>query len=315
MVGLQSRQAVLRDSLSGLLARDSVLALARGDSSAIAIAMSEKLIVTLIQETATRYLDRIEIKLDSDVDGHGEGEFEVDTPLGKVTVGEWKVEVAVNEMVGVLSALTPSVDVSDTNRFHLALPIRIREGRGVVTLDFKWDSNSIFNVVCRDFATRQVLQGSILPQTHIVRGDLILSAGERGIVADPEFPSEKFPLSMALDQASWDRVRAALGEQDKLLRCGLLVNPDSVIAKLRDLGIQGLRFRLPRAVFRTFVLPTSVTQSVRILNAPVELSVTPHQLRISPGTLWYSAEIEARRSEGPAVPLPLPAGPSGGAGP
>jgi hypothetical protein len=88
------------------------------------------------------------------------------------------------------------------------------------------------------------------------------------------------------------------------------MNPDTLVTKLRRLGFRGLRFRLPRAIFRTIRLPASLTKSVRILDSPVELSVAPHQLRISPGLFWYSAEIEARRSREPAGPLPLPGGSS-----
>lgn len=304
---LRARHAALHDSLSVVLARDPLLNLTRDDSSDIALALSETLLTSMIQEVATRYLDRVEIDLE-DIEGHGDGELEIGSPIGGLTVGNWKVNVSAHEIAGVLSAQTPAIEVSGTNRIHLAIPIQIHQGQGAVTLAFAWDSRSVFNLVCRDFKTVQTIRGSILPQRHVVRGQMVLSASDEGIVANPDFPREKFPLSMTLTEASWSKLRAALKVQDKLFKCGFMINPDTVLARLRVMGLEGLRFGLPRRAFRTIFLPATISRAVRILTSPVELSVRPHQLRISPGLIWYSADIDARRSAGPDSLLPWPAG-------
>ena len=304
---LRKRRAALRDSLDRALAADSLIRIAARDSSDIAVALSGHVLVTLLQEVTTRYLDRVEVAVE-DLPGHGKGEFETNSPFGHLTVGEWKVQVRVHEFGGVLSAGLPTVDVTGTNRLHVAIPARIREGDGSLTLAFEWNSNSVFNVVCRDFKTVQTLRGRVLPQDHVVRGDFVLSAGPEGIVADPDFPPEKFPIAMSLDQASWDRIRAALEEQDKILKCGLLIDPERVIERLRALGARGLKFRLPRKMLRTIRLPASIERSVKILGSSVELSVEPRELRIDPDLFWYSARVRATRSSEPGKPLPLPAG-------
>jgi hypothetical protein len=307
LVRLRARQAALHDSLSVILAHDSLLILTRHDSADIALALSKTLLTSMIQDVAARYLDRVEIDL-KDIEGHGAGPLEIGSPIGGLTVGDWKVNVMAHEITGVLSAGTPAVEVSGTNRIHLAIPVQIRRGQGAVTLAFEWDSRSVFNLVCRDFKIERTIRGSILPQRHVVRGHMLLSASADGIVADPDFPREKFPLGMALTEASWSTLRAALQGQDKLFKCGLMINPDTVLARLRVMGIEGLRFGLPRRAFRTIFLPATIARAVRILEAPVELSVTPHQLRISPGLIWYGADIDARRSAGPDSLLPWPAG-------
>jgi hypothetical protein len=304
---LRARRAALRDSLNLFVARDPILARAREDTAGIAVALSEKLIVALAQEAARHYLDRVEIDLD-DVEGHGVGQYDVKTPLlGKRRLGEWKVEATVDTLRGVITALTPDVEVTGNDRVHLAVPMEIQERPGSVTLDFSWDSKSVFNVVCRDWHSRQTLRGRLRTQQHVVRGDLVFSATPEGILADPDFPPERFPLSMELDSASWDRVREALEEQNKLLKCGLLVHPDEIVAKLHVLGIQGLGFKIPRATFRSFVIPATILQSVRILNSPVDLAVTPHELKITPDMLWYAADVSAKKARGPAPLLPIPA--------
>jgi hypothetical protein len=283
-----------------------MLRFARGDSAAVAVALSESLLVALLERAAARYLDRVDVQLVG-LPGHGEGDLEIGTPFGKMKAGAWSVQVEVQELTGRLSADPPALDL-DGHRVHVELPVRIVDGRGAIALDFQWDSKSIFNVVCNDFETRQVLRGRVRPQRHVIRGDLVLSSNPRGIVVDPEFPRERYPISMELDAASWERIRGALEDQDKLSRCGLMMNPDSVVRELRGLGIRGLRFRLPRVVYRTFVLPASLSESVRILDAPVRLTVRPHRLRIASGIFWYGADVEVRRSRGPDHRLPLPGG-------
>jgi hypothetical protein len=304
---LRARRAALRDTLNLLVARDPLLTRAREDTSGIVLALSEPLIVALAQEASRHYLDRVEVDLD-EVQGHGFGMYDVKAPLlGKTRLGEWKVEARVDTLRGVMTALTPSVEVTAKNRVHLAVPMQLQERPGTVTLNFSWDSKSVFNVVCRDWHSTQTLRGHLRSQQHVVRGALVFSATPQGIRADPDFPPERFPLSMELDSASWDRVRDALDEQNKLLKCGLLMHPDEIVAKLRVLGIQGLRFKIPRATFRPFVIPVSILQSVRILNSPVDLAVTPHEVQITPDLLWYAADVSAKKTKGPAPLLPIPA--------
>lgn len=296
---LAAHERALRDTLSRMLERDPILTYARSDTSGIVVALSESLLVDILHGVARVYLDRIEVNL-SDLQGHGEGGVERPTPIGHRTLGRWSVKVSVNRMSGLLTALDPTVDVTRTNRVHLVLPIVIVRGRGDLTLHFAWNSQGIFNLVCRDFETTLPLSAEVLRQQHDVRGDLVLSAQGDGIVIDPEFPPDHYPISMTLNDESWKRIRAALEEEDRPGRCGLIMNADSVVVGLQRLGISGLKFRLPRAIFRTLRLPASLTPSVQILDSPVDLAVRPHALRLSPGLVWYSAEVDARRSMSPA---------------
>ena len=291
----------LHQRLTELLDRDPVVARAREDSSRIAVALSESLMVAIIHQTTATWFDRVELNL-ANVKGRGKGEFDVDTPFGDLTVGAWKVQVLAHEVEAVLAAGTPEVAVSGDNRIGLAIPIHIRQGEGRVTLKFRWDSKSVFNLICRDFETVQMVRGNILPQTHVVRGSIVLAAGKEGIVADPDFPRERYPLGMTLTEGSWDQIRDALKEQDKLMRCGLLVNPDSAVKSLHALGTKGLKFRLPKSAFRTIYLPAGLVRTVRILGAPIDLVIEPHELRITPGWIWYGAEMKAHRSEPDLLP-------------
>src|SRR6185295_20099667 len=57
---------------------------------------------------------------------------------------------------------------------------------------------------------------------------------------------------------SLPKVKAALLEQDKLSRCGLVMDPDDTIEQLRGLVRQGVRVRLPAQIVKPFHLPVSL---------------------------------------------------------
>ncbi len=306
LADLRARRAALRDTLSALVARDSLLAIARSDSSGLTLALSEEFLASLLQGITTRYLDHVAIDLGPGVEGHGGGDININTPFGRMTLGEWAVAVDVRQFGGVLSAGRPRFEITGPNRVHLEVPVRIQRGSGEMKLRFEWNSRSVFNAVCRDFKTEQIIRGTVLPQEHRVHGDLVLSAAERGIAIEPRLPREKFPISMELDAESWNQVRKTLADQDKLMRCGLLINPDSVIARLQGLGRKGLRFRLPRVFYHTVVLPAGLSRSVRILDSMVEIEATPRQLLLTPGLVWFGADVKAGRWTliGPPAPAP-----------
>lgn len=303
---LEERYRDLRERLRARTAGDPLLALASGSAATVALAMRESVFVELVEDAAGAYLDRIEVDLAHQIDGHGDGDLETKTPFGTMTLGEWRVVVKVHEMKAVLATRRPTVTVAGANRLDVAIPVRVEGGRGAVTLDFGWNSKGVVNLLCWDWTSRQHLEGAILPRDYVVRGALDLSARPGGILADPDFPEEKFPIAMELDAASWAGIRAALEKENALSRCGILIKPEKIERQLREFGRRGLRFKLPRTMFRRLSLPAQLSESVRILDAPVRITVATDTLRLEGGLLWYAAEVEAHRTTEPPVPMPLP---------
>jgi hypothetical protein len=224
-----------------------------------------------------------------------------------MTLGEWSVRVKVHEMKAVLTTSRPTVAVAGNNRLDVAIPVRVEGGRGALTLDFAWDSKGVVNLLCWDWTSQQRLEGKILPRDYVVRGALDLSAHPGGILADPDFPPDKFPIAMELDPGSWAGIRRALAKENALSRCGVLIKPEKIERELRAFGHRGLRFKLPRTAFRKLSLPAQLTESVRILDAPVRITVATDTLRLTDRLLWYAAEVEASRTTEPPVTMPLPA--------
>jgi hypothetical protein len=121
--------------------------------------------------------------------------------------------------------------------------------------------------------------------------------------------SERVTVPCEFTPASYTKVRAALLEQDRLLRCGLVMNADTVLSKVRGLVRHSVRFTPPRTLFKPFSIPVSLEEeytagefriAARALRP--EIVVRPAYLR-----LGFDAELEVRNEEmtrpgGEAIP-------------
>lgn len=289
---LRERYAALHADLVARVAADAQLRVAVADSAEIALALREGLVIELLRETARRYLDRIELDIDTkDLDANADGELKVKTPLGKIAAGRWKVKLVFHRLQGILRARQPSVAVIARNRVHVGVPVILESGSGEATLTFSWDPSGIANVLCREFETSQRVKGRILAREYVLSGDFVLEARAEGIVADPVFPEDKFPIAVDPSADTWEGVMTALRSQDRWNRCGTAMDPEKVAQKLADLGERGFNVKLPRSIFRPVAIPASLVKSVRVGRSQVALSIRPNALRISPGTLWYSASF------------------------
>jgi hypothetical protein len=82
-----------------------------------------------------------------------------------------------------------------------------------------------------------------------------------------------------LDAESWKRVRTTLAEQDRLFRCGLALDPDRIIGRLRRRLRREFTVRLPRMLFRPVDLPAGFRQSVAVEGSDVSLALTTRTVR------------------------------------
>jgi hypothetical protein len=99
-------------------------------------------------------------------------------------------------------------------------------------------------------------------------------------------------------------VRAALEEQDQILRCGLAIDPDEIMPRLAQLLRRGFEVTLPRSLFRAVDLPAGVRREVSVDERRVDLAVSTRALRITSEAVWYAAEVRARGRVGAAPSVP-----------
>jgi hypothetical protein len=301
LAALRRTEATLRDSLERIIRSDALISSATQDNGDVLLIIRGTFVTHLLRTVLREYLDRVELDLYPEKKVHKTKDLPVDTPIGVIAVGAWDVRVTVNHIKGVLQTRNPSLAITGTNRIHVALPISIVQGRGAITLYFKWDSKGIANVVCRDFETTQHLSGTVVPDDYGLAGDFVLTSQGERLIADPEFPREKYSIHVNLDAGSWDQVWRILQDQNRVEKCGLFMHPQDVMERLRKVSLKGVKVKLPKKMFRPVDFPISISRSVEVGDRRVELTAVPKTLRVTPEAFWYSAALTTRFGAAPTV--------------
>ena len=277
------------ERLEQLLARDPVMAEAMRTEGDVVIAVRSEFARAVVRQVALSYFDRVVVDL-RDLDVSTQGDIRKQTPLGRMRVGSWEMDMRVHRVKGVLRAGRPEVAFLEGNRVQLAFPVHLEQGQGRATLDFAYDSRGLASLICKDFQAAQTVAGGVIPEEYPVRGAFTLHAAPRTLTARPSFPDE-FKVKLDLDPGSWAAVRARLQREDRLGRCGLALDPEKAMIDLRALAARGFDVRLPAQIFRTVALPAQGVQSVLVDTHTVGVEVSQNTLHLGSVATWYSAKV------------------------
>jgi hypothetical protein len=293
----------LKGEFAKLAARDPVVTEALAQEGDVILGARPALVEGVFREVAARYLDHVVLDLPLEKTIHESRELEVGTFLGKVKAGAWTLDVTIHRVQGRLRARPPRVTVAADNVLMLDVPVVLEEGHGRLTARFSWDSRSVASVVCHDFEVTRRLGGEVLGREYPVSGALRLYAGPDRLRADPEFPPREFRIQVDLTDRSWAEVRAAIEEQDKVGKCGLALDPDDLVAKIRARLHEGFDVKLPRSLFRPVDFPAAVRQDVTIEDRRVDLAVKTRALAVTPVAVWFGADVRTKfGAEGTSAP-------------
>jgi len=300
-----ARMALLKDTYDQLHGRlekaaatEPLVASAFADRGQVVLAIRSGLVEELAGNVARRYLDRVTVDL-SEVEGHSSGELRKKTFLGRIRLGEWRVSVDLGDLTGHLRAGSPRVGLRGPDLIDVELPVDVQETEGDATLRFGWDSAALANVVCQDFELTREIRGRVLAQRHLVSGALRLDNTGESLTATPVFPDRRVQLKLDLTARSWGVVEAALRSQDTFGKCGMLMDPDKGLVRLKELAARGIKVRLPDSIFRTVSLPARLQKSVKVNQRSVGLRLTAQSLRIENATLWSSVSVQVQTNANP----------------
>lgn len=293
----------LRQRLDQALTHDPLVAAVTSRPGDVHVSIRADLAAAVVKAVARRYLDRVELDLPLEQVVHETGTLKTGTFLGKMKAGEWDVTVVIHRVRGVMSAGEPILSVAPGNRLRVQMPVTIQKSEGAATVKFKWDSTGLANVVCHDFEVSRDIRGRLISSAYTLDGMMQLGAGPQSLRADPTFPRSVFRLQVDLEPASWENVKTALAEQDKLLKCGMGLDPDKVLPYLSGLLAKGFDLHLPRSLFRSVDLPGSVGGTGSLDGHEVQVTVATEALEVGPQALWYSASVRSQAVP-PAPPTP-----------
>lgn len=294
----------LHDELRGRLAagvgRDPIAARAQAEKGEIIIAVRARLIEELTARVARQYLRQVTLDLTA-FETHARGTLRKDTFIGRKKIGEWAVALEIRKLVGRLRAGPPRL-VFASNVLDVELPLELEAASGQVGLRFSWDSASLVNLVCKDFAVDLAVDGQVLRQRHVLRGQIELAADDEALTATPVVNERSFALKVDLAPGSWAKVEAVLVSQDSLARCGMILDPESVMQGLRELVAQGIEVRLPRSILQPVRLPARLEQAVKVGDRVVQLTLAGERLHSSKTMLWSSTRVAVATARTGATP-------------
>jgi len=293
----------LHDELKGRLAagvgRDPIAARAQADTGEVIIAVRAQLIEDLTARVARQYLRQVTLDLTA-FEVHARGTIRKDTFIGRRKVGEWAVAVEILKLVGRLRAGPPRLGFA-SNVLDVELPLELEPASGQIGLHFSWDSAALVNLVCKDFAVELAVDGQVLRQRHVLRGQIELAADDEALTATPVVHERSFPMKVELTPSSWARVEAALVSQDSLGRCGTILDPEKVMQSLRELVAQGIEVKLPRSILGPVRLPARLEQAVKVGDSVVQLTLAGERLHSSKTMLWSSTQVAVAASRSRAT--------------
>jgi hypothetical protein len=294
--GLRREIEALRHQVDERLAGSPYVqeVLDRHPASEVVVGLRTKLVEDVVREVGRAYLDRVELDLDLERAVDERREVEVDTPFGKVVAGEWRLHLTVHRVHAVLRARTPELKAAGTHQIAARVPVVLEGATGTATAQFTWNARSMASVVCRDFDARRQVRGSIAADDYTLVGRFDLTSAPNAVRVQPVFPRRRFHVRVDLAEQSWADVRRALEDQDQVLKCGLALDPDAILPKLRARLAEGFDLDLPASIFRPVDLPAGLRQSVAVEDTEVDLAVQTDALRVEPQAVWYAAAVRSR---------------------
>ena len=240
----------------------------------VVVVVPRPVLQTLFNRIARTYLQGARLDIDPDIHEHLDEALRVKLLGGKVGAGHIKGSLRVTHLVGRLRVTgDPEISLLPPNGLEIAGPVQVVEGHGRVELDMEWDPKLLVSVVCRGFEYADTLVGQVRPFTHTLRTTIRFAAADTSVAGRPIVRRDRLRVPAVLTDSSFVSMRNALVEQDKLLKCGMVMDPDSIMAKVRHLVRTKIAFRLPATLFKPFTLPLSLEKEYETGDVRIAASV------------------------------------------
>jgi hypothetical protein len=279
---LERERDALGAKLGDLVARDPRFEGMPGSSLRVGVPTS--LARTLIQRVVGGFVDSVTLKL-ANLRVHKAG-----TVRKIITIGDYDLDVVIDEVSGRLKTGKPEVAFGG-NSVTVALPVRVVNGRGDATIDFKWSGKNVSGAACGDMEVHQTVSGTVKPDTYHVQGGMLLTATTQRILVSPKFPVVRVNLKVEPSQESWAAVQRILDSKEGV--CGFVLDKVDIKGALERLIGKGFDVRLPTEKIKPMVVPVGLAPTITVRGAPVTLGVKVDHLTITEHMIWLGAEVSS----------------------
>jgi len=254
--------AALRERVLALAATDSLWSTLLSAEHDLTVLVPAPLLLSIVRSATSRYRAGVDVELDPEIVKHIVRPIRVKMLGQTITAGEVRAAIRVDRLRGRLVATgDPSVDLQPPDGLAVTMPLSLAGGLGTARFEFEWDPTAAAWLVCKGFKAEGTLDGMVGRIQHDVEGTLRFRVEDGKVVGRSALRRDRVRLPLDLTPASWAKVRGVFAEEDRLLRCGAVMNPDSMVALLRGIGAKGVRVRLPGGL-PGFELPVRFGSSV-----------------------------------------------------
>lgn len=290
--GAEAREAI-RARVTVLAAGDSLWrGLMDSDRDVVAVvphAILQRLCLTL----ARGYLRTARVDFDPDLREELDERVRVRVLGMGIGAGRVKGDLRVTRLRGRVRVRgEPTLRLLPPNQLEFVVPVQVVEGEGRVRATLEWDPAFLVAVVCRGFEFEENLTGEIVPFAHSLRTRIRFSVEGSVMRGRPLVRRDRVHVPWELTPASREKVRATLQEQDKFLRCGVVLDPDSVLVRIERLLRDKVHVNLPGTLFGPFVLPVALRQEVDAGEFRIVSSVRDPEVAVKPGFLRFGFRAE-----------------------
>jgi hypothetical protein len=255
------RRALLLPRVRALAARDSLWQGLMASNRDVVAIVPLPVLQTLCDRVVRNYVQGARLDFDPNIHARLNQEIRFKLLGGTAGAGRIAGDLYVDHLHGQLHVLgSPDLALLPPDGLQLTTPMRVLHGSGRVRLDMKWKPALLVSIVCGGFGFQQTLTGDVLPFSHVMQTRVRFEPDGSRFMGRPLVRRDRVTVPCEFTPASVSKVRAALLEQDKLLKCGMVMNADTVLAGLRKLVRRKVRFGLPRTLFKPFSLPVTLRQ-------------------------------------------------------
>ena len=254
-------RVALLNRVRALAARDSLWQGLMASNRDVVAIVPLPVLQTLCNRVARDYIQGARLDFNPKVRAHLDEEIRFNLLGGTRGAGRIVGDVNIDHLHGRLRAVgDPKLKLLPPDGLQLTTPIRVLEGSGRVKLNMKWDPKFLVSIVCREFEFQSTLTGEVLPFSHDLQTRIRFDTEPSKIVGRPLVRRDRITVPCEFTPASVGKVRSALLEQDKFLKCGMVMDADSTLKRLRTLIRHDVEFTMPPRLFKPFSLPVSLRQ-------------------------------------------------------
>ena len=293
LAALVAERDQLQKALAEAVARKNEPSLAHAPRAGVMIGLPTTVTSSIVEQAVTGLFGETTITL-RNLRVRKSGEVRAKLLLAKRTMGVYALDIRIDRVQGILKPGTPKL-VYGENRIGLDLPVRLAEGQGNATLNFKWDGKGAAGAVCGDLDVTHEISGGVVPQDYRVSGSFKVGSSGDAIVLGPGFPDLAIRIIVDPSEQAWGVMDTVMKDRNK--SCEIALDKAGVKERVAAILGKGFNVKIPQKIFKPIRLPAGITQTVDVGGTKLALGVKSAGVLVADDRIWYGADVSVKTNK------------------